>query len=211
MALCDYLNYLELPEYPVSMDDHVDTLRAVMRLASERPDWIPVVRAACEAARTAENYDGEFAGAWVLSELEKQTGIREWRPGLRTLATYGLLEKSGPSARGGRRAYYRMPDRQGVERGLQELERRRAGRAPSPAEILDAVRELHTAGQNKISPLQALEHLSPGYTDASKAADIDLVFPTVVHIFEQAGRDGVLPIEGTGSEVLAVFPAGAGT
>ncbi len=83
------------------------------------------------------------------------------------------------------------------------------GHVPSTAEILDAVRELHDAGQNKISPLQALEHISPGYTEASKAADGDLVFPTVVHIFGQAGRDGVLTIEGVGSDVLAVFPAEA--
>jgi len=83
------------------------------------------------------------------------------------------------------------------------------GHVPSTAEILDAVRELHDAGQNEISPLQALEHISPGYTEASKAADVDLVFPTVVHIFEQAGRDGVLTIEGVGSDVLAVFPTEA--
>lgn len=187
------------------MTEHVATSRAVMRLASERPDWIPVLRAACAAARRAESYDGEFAGAWVLSELEKQTGNREWRPGLRTLAAYGLLEKSGPSTRGGRRSYYRMPDRPGVEQALQELERRNTDRVPSADKILDAVRELHAAGQNKISPLQALEHISPGYSEASKAADTDLVFPTVVHIFEQARRDGVLPIEGAGSDVLAVF------
>lgn len=181
-----------------------------MRLASERPDWIPVVRAACEAARMAESYDGEFAGAWVLGELTKKTGNSEWRPGLRTLVAYGLLEKSGPSTRGGRRSYYRMPDRHGVEQALQELERRNTVHVPSKDEILDAVRELHTAGQNKISPLQVLEHLSPGYTDASKAADTDLVFPTVVHIFEQAGRDCVLPIESSGSDVLAVFRSEAG-
>ncbi len=108
------------------MDDHAETVRAVMRLASERPEWLPALRAACESARKAERYHGEFAGAWVLSELEHQTGQRAWLPGLRTLAVYGLLEKSGPSVRGGRRAYYRMPDRPGVELGLQELDRRNA-------------------------------------------------------------------------------------
>ncbi len=109
------------------MGHHAETVRAVMHLASERPDWIPVWRAACESARRAEDYDGEFAGSWVLSELEKLTGERAWRPGLRTLAAYGLLEKAGPSTRGGRRAYYRMPDREGVELGLQKLGRRAGG------------------------------------------------------------------------------------
>ena len=107
------------------MADHTETVRAVMRLASERPEWLPALQAACESARKAEAFGGEFAGAWVVSELEQQTGDRAWLPGLRTLAVYGLLEKSGPSARGGRRAYYRMPDRPGVELGLEELKRRK--------------------------------------------------------------------------------------
>ncbi len=106
------------------MDEHAETVRAVMRLASERPEWVPALRAACESARKAEHYGGEFAGAWVVSELEHLTGDRTWLPGLRTLAVYGLLEKSGPSTRGGRRAYYRMPDRLGVGLGLEELDRR---------------------------------------------------------------------------------------
>lgn len=95
-----------------------------MRLASERPEWVPVLQAACVCAERAEQFDGEFAGAWVLSELKQATG-EGWRPGLRTLATYGLLEKSGESVRGGRRAYYRMTDRPGVESVLAELQRRK--------------------------------------------------------------------------------------
>jgi hypothetical protein len=104
--------------------DETPTFRAVMRLASERPEWVPVLKAACVCAERAEQFDGEFAGAWVLSELRQETG-EGWRPGLRTLATYGLLEKSGESVRGGRRAYYRMPDRSGVEAALAELRRRK--------------------------------------------------------------------------------------
>jgi hypothetical protein len=98
-----------------------DTVRAVMRLASERPDWVPVLRAAAERARKSEPYGGEFAGHWVLQELDQQAGRRHWLPGLRLLVSYGLIEKSGESTRGGRRAYYRMPDRIGVERALSEL------------------------------------------------------------------------------------------
>jgi len=92
-----------------------------MRLAFEQPDWLPVLQAACEQARKAEPYGGEFAGSWVLQELGQQTGKPAWRPGLRRLVAYGLLEKSGESTRGGRRAYYRMPDRDGVQRALKEL------------------------------------------------------------------------------------------
>ena len=95
-----------------------------MRLASERPEWLPVLRAACVCAERAEQFDGEFAGTWVLSELKRETG-EGWRPGLRRLATYGLLEKSGESVRGGRRADYLMRDRPGVEAALAELQHRK--------------------------------------------------------------------------------------
>jgi hypothetical protein len=107
------------------------TVRAVMHLASERPDWLPVLRAASEQARKTEPYGGEFAGQWVLRELEEQTGMRTWRPGLRLLVGYGLLEKVGESTRGGRRAYYRMPDREGVEQALRDLEYLHGQNTPS--------------------------------------------------------------------------------
>ena len=99
---------------------HLDTRRTVLRLAHEHPDWIPVLRAACVQARQTEQTCGEFAGTWVLSELAKGTGHPEWRPGLRLLSSLGLLEKTD-TARGGRRAYYRMPDREAVERALEEV------------------------------------------------------------------------------------------
>jgi hypothetical protein len=92
-----------------------------MRLAFEQPDWVPVLQAACEQARASEPYGGEFAGSWVLRKLEELTGQPSWRPGLRLLVGYGLIEKSGESTRGGRRAYYRMPDREGVCLALDEL------------------------------------------------------------------------------------------
>ena len=56
----------------------------------------------------------------MLSELAKQTGRPEWRPGLRLLSSLGLIEKTD-TARGGRRAYYRTPDREAVERALEEV------------------------------------------------------------------------------------------
>src|SRR5947208_1878455 len=95
--------------------------RAVMRLASERPDWLPVLHAACVRASKSERFGGEFAGHWVLQELRDESGTTAWAPGLRLLVAYGLLEKSGPSTRGGRRSYYRMPNRLAIETALKEI------------------------------------------------------------------------------------------
>lgn len=99
-----------------------DTIRAVRRLAYERPAWLPVLEAACTCARAARPYGGEFAGTWVIEELARQTGVR-WLPGLRTLVAFGLLEKSGETVRGGRRAYYRMSDPDNVEHAVQAVRR----------------------------------------------------------------------------------------
>src|SRR5438128_8847385 len=101
-----------------------ETEQAVARLAIERPEWLPVLEAASAVAARFEEHGGEFAGAWVVEELARR-GAPRWIPNLRLLVGYGLLEKSGPSTRGGRRAYYRMPDRSGVE---SALEARRANR-----------------------------------------------------------------------------------
>lgn len=98
----------------------------VLRLVNEYPEERPLLRAACEMARKCE--PGDFAGSWVLQELEHQTGERAWRPGLRRLSAFGLIEKTG-TARGGRRAYYRMPDRAGVEQALAEIEARRPAKS----------------------------------------------------------------------------------
>jgi hypothetical protein len=93
--------------------------QAVRRLAAEHPEWLPVLEAAAAvAANVAENGGEEFAGAWVVDELARR-GAQRWIPNLRILVSYGLLEKSGPSTRGGRRAYYRMPDRAGVVNAIQ--------------------------------------------------------------------------------------------
>ena len=92
----------------------------VERLHTEKPEWIPVLRAAVSVAERVSG--GQFAGAWVLDEWVRTARPEvPWKPGLRTLATYGLIEKVGESTRGGRRAYYRMPDRAGVDEALKEL------------------------------------------------------------------------------------------
>lgn len=98
-----------------------DVWSRVTELARERPDWLPVLQAACEEAEEVERYGGRFAGRWVLERLRQQTGRFEWRPGLRLLTGYGLLVKDGESTRGGRRAYYRMPNWRDVAHALHRL------------------------------------------------------------------------------------------
>ena len=94
----------------------IEPSQAIQRLANEHPDWLPVVEAAVAVAASVDG--GEFAGASVVNELGRR-GLPRWIPNLRILVGYGLLEKSGPSTRGGRRAYYRMPNREGVENALK--------------------------------------------------------------------------------------------
>ncbi len=102
------------------MEDQ-EALRAVAALTKERPQWLPVLEAALTVAERAEPYGGEFAGAWVLDELEQRTGHRTWLPNLRVLVSYGFLEKVGASTRGGRRAYYRCVGAQAIGRALTRL------------------------------------------------------------------------------------------
>jgi hypothetical protein len=98
-----------------------DAIRAVAALAKERPQWVSVLAAALAVAERAQAYGGEFAGAWVLDELEHRTGQRTWLPNLRVLQSYGLLEKVGESTRGGRRAYYRCVNAQAIGTALTRL------------------------------------------------------------------------------------------
>lgn len=111
--------------------------QAVRRLAHERPEWLPVLEAAVSVAAGVEEHGGEFAGAWVVDELAKR-GPRRWIPNLRILVAYGLLEKSGPSTRGGRRAYYRMHDRLGVERALDAWRTQRGEEKPRELSFIAA-------------------------------------------------------------------------
>lgn len=107
------------------------TDQAVRRLAAEHPDWLPVLEAATAVAASFEPHGGEFAGARVVDELRRR-GLPRWVPNLRIFVTYGLLEKSGPSTRGGRRVYYRMPDRPGVEEALAAWRVRAASKPKKP-------------------------------------------------------------------------------
>ena len=97
------------------MEQKPSGYKGVMRLAHEKPEWIPVVHA---ALITAQSVKSDFAGSWVL-EKAKEKGLN-WFPNLRILVTHGILNKEDTS-RGGRRAYYSMPDAEGVKTALEEL------------------------------------------------------------------------------------------
>ncbi len=91
--------------------------KGVKRLGREKPEWIPIVEACLEEAKESK---GDFAGAWVL-ERAKKKGV-SWFPNLRTLVSYGILKRTDVT-RGGRRAYYIMPDIEGVEKALKEIKK----------------------------------------------------------------------------------------
>lgn len=96
---------------------------AVVHLLRDHPEWFPVVSSAVEEAQTIKT--GRFAGAWILDRAKKR-GV-QWLPNFRKLVAYGILQKDGESSRGGRRAYYTMPDIEGVERALKEFDAPQAG------------------------------------------------------------------------------------
>lgn len=92
--------------------------KGTISLAKENPnfrdphgnicDWLTVVKSCYEVSEKTK----EFAGSWIAN--------KGWFPSLRTLAKYGIVEKTD-TTRGGRRAYYIMPDRDGVRKALKKL------------------------------------------------------------------------------------------
>jgi len=96
----------------------VSGYEAVMRIAREEArDWLPYVRAchdfATEQARGDMPGDA-FAGSWIGDRVGQARSLAP-------LVRWGVLEKVG-SSRGGDRAYYRMPDLEGVGQALWELD-----------------------------------------------------------------------------------------
>lgn len=88
-----------------------------MQLFREYPNWMPIVMAAFEEVSEVKSL--RFAGAWVL-ERAKKHGVH-WVPNLKKLVAYGILQKEGDSSRGGRRAYYSMPDKEGVQKAIAQI------------------------------------------------------------------------------------------
>lgn len=98
-----------------------DLYNKVAELAREREDWLPVLDAACAEAEESERFGGRFAGRWVLQRAAQDFGQPMWKPGLRLLVGYGLLQKDGESTRGGRRAYYKMANWRQVSEALKSV------------------------------------------------------------------------------------------
>lgn len=98
-----------------------DMDRAVATLVHEQPGWVPVLEAAIAVSDRVEEHGGEFAGAWVIDELERLGAQQSWFPNLRLLVSYGFIEKVGDSTRGGRRAYYRFTAKGAVKRALSRI------------------------------------------------------------------------------------------
>jgi hypothetical protein len=94
--------------------------QGVVNLNEDHPDWIPILRAACTVVGRISP-DAQFAGSWVLQEYARATGGSTIKPGLRRLVSYGLIESTGVTSRGGKRAYYVMPHREEIERALADL------------------------------------------------------------------------------------------
>lgn len=90
---------------------------AVVALLRDHPEWLPVLNATLEEAKAIKGT--RFSGAWVLNRAKKH-GVH-WIPNLRKLVSYGIIFKEGETTRGGRRAYYIMPDMNGVEKALEEF------------------------------------------------------------------------------------------
>jgi hypothetical protein len=88
---------------------------ATRRFLRDFPHHFAVVSA---CVNLAEQTRGDFAGAWVLREAQK-SGVA-WFPNLRSLASYGIIQRTDVT-RGGRRAYYLMPDIAGVKAALGEF------------------------------------------------------------------------------------------
>lgn len=101
------------------MEKHSQGYEAVVQLLRDHPEWFPVVSAALEEAQTIKS--NRFAGAWILARAKKR-GV-QWIPNFRKLVAYGVLQKDGDSSRGGKRAYYSMPDMVGVEKALKDFDK----------------------------------------------------------------------------------------
>jgi hypothetical protein len=87
---------------------------AVMKLSNEDPGWLPYVSAAYRVAQKQGEY--EFTGSDVLDEMQPPA----WAPSLKALARWGILAHVR-TTRGGKKAWYLMPDREGVGRALAEI------------------------------------------------------------------------------------------
>jgi hypothetical protein len=102
-------------------DTDTSLRQRVINLSVDHPDWLPILRAACTVAGRIDP-GAQIAGSWVLQEYARVTpGGTTNKPGLRRLVSYGLMESTGVTSRGGKRAYYVIPHRAEIERLLDEV------------------------------------------------------------------------------------------
>jgi hypothetical protein len=95
------------------------TRQQVLRLAMENPQWLRALEVACDVATENQAWQ-QFAGTYVIQRLLGEDGLE--LPNLTPLVGYGLLVRVG-SARRGKRAYYWMPDVEGVREALAEADK----------------------------------------------------------------------------------------
>ena len=87
----------------------------VMQLASDKPDWLPLVDAWYELSQIGSG----GISAKMVYQRSGQIG-----PNLKGLATRGILvRRAGPATRGGHRAYYTLHNPPDTARALRELGR----------------------------------------------------------------------------------------
>jgi hypothetical protein len=95
------------------------TRQQVLRLAMENPQWLRALEVSCDVATENRTWE-QFAGTDVMQRLRREGRLEV--PNLTPLVSYGLLERVG-GARGGKRAYYSMPDIEGVREALAEADK----------------------------------------------------------------------------------------
>ena len=94
------------------------TEEKVRQLLYIKSNWRPILEECLIVSKEQKGKDGKFAGAWVMNGLRTQ-GITPPN-NLRTLSSIGLIKLAG-TARGGKRAYYTIPDLRGLSDALRKL------------------------------------------------------------------------------------------
>jgi hypothetical protein len=102
--------------YGVVEEYKITSFEQTHLLLKEFPEWFPVLQVCLEQARRGTT--DRFAGSWVVWKLQ-QMDIKPPN-NLRKLTSFGILVKTH-TTRAGKRAYYVMPDPNGVEKALFEF------------------------------------------------------------------------------------------
>ncbi len=97
---------------PSAVDGYSRVMAMAAGLSGETRDrWLKVTASCCQAADRI--HSDHFAKRWL-------PGFQQEAINLRRLAKWGILHQVKTTCRG-HRAYWRMPDREGVAKALREL------------------------------------------------------------------------------------------